>query len=267
MSEGTDTHEHYRGYTVAHRLGEMGGIGVFFSLQALLLWRLGHALGPGQGWLLTSAMLSGLLAADLVSGLVHWGCDTWGSVNMPVVGRWLIRTFREHHVDPKAITRHGFVEANGANATVCVPFLLANCLLTVEAARPWTVWLTLFIVVLTLGTLMTSQIHKWSHMEQPPAFIALLQRWRLILHPAHHDKHHRAPFTSNYCITLGWLNHPLQALGFFARAERLITALTGALPRSEDLGEILAREVQERQQRQLEAEQRAQRAMHAPPPA
>jgi ubiquitin-conjugating enzyme E2 variant len=167
--------------------------------------------------------------------------DTWGSTEMPVLGKAFIRPFREHHVDEKAITRHDFVETNGNNCLVSLPVALLAVAL--PHSSPGWVFISAFLGAMIFWVMATNQFHKWSHLEQPPALIGFLQRTHLVLPPDHHQIHHTAPFNKYYCITVGWMNKPLAMIGFFPTLERVITWATGAIPRKDDIGTEAALEL------------------------
>lgn len=167
----------------------------------------------------TAGALAGLLLADFLSGLAHWLCDTFGSPETPLVGRALIHDFREHHVDPQAITRHDLVATNGANCLASLP--LATLALWLPATGRLAAAAVALLAAAFLALAVTNQVHKWAHARRVPRLVAALQRRRLLLDPRHHAAHHRPPHTGAYCITGGWLDAPLDAIDFFGRLERL----------------------------------------------
>ncbi|HZN95177.1 MAG TPA: fatty acid desaturase family protein [Myxococcales bacterium] len=231
------------GYSRSIRRLEVASIGALFAVMAAAVYRLWEHV-PANPWLMLLAVCSAYLGADLLSGVVHWMGDTWCSPSTKWLGPTLVRPFREHHVDEKAITRHDFVETNGNNCLVSLPGVLLA--LVVPLNRGWLgIFVAVFLVALVFWVLMTNQFHKWAHLDSPPAWIAFLQRWHLILPPAHHAIHHSAPFNRYYCITVGWLNRPLQVIRFFPAMEWLISSLTGALPRQDDIGKAAAMEIAE----------------------
>jgi ubiquitin-conjugating enzyme E2 variant len=214
-------------HTSVFRKVEVASTFVFISASAYLLWLLRDYFAANPSYAF-AAFVSGWVAADFVSGVVHWAGDTWGTTQWFLVGQTLIRTFREHHVDEKAITRHDFVETNGTNCLISLPILFA-CLWAAPS------FLVVSMFSLVLWVFATNQIHKWAHQDSRPAWVSAFQRAGLVLSPEHHAIHHKSPFAKYYCITTGWLNRPLLVMGFFRRSEQLITALTGAIPRAHDL--------------------------------
>ena len=189
----------------------------------------------GDVALLVLAVAGAALLADFLSDLAHWVFDTWGDTDVPVIGNGIIRGFREHHADPLAITRHDFVEANGATALATIPLLALSFAL--DPARPGGRLGLAFVIALCAFVVATNQIHLWAHHPRPPRLISALQRAGLVLSPDEHALHHAAPFDRHYCITTGWSNAPLARLGFFAALERGISAATGAIPRRSDPAE------------------------------
>jgi ubiquitin-conjugating enzyme E2 variant len=183
-------------------------------------------------WWLPVAVLAAMLLADLASGIIHWVADTWGSETMPVLGRRFLRPFRVHHVNPDDFLRRDFIDTNGDVALITIPFLLTAWLIPLdhELGRLAVVSLVAF----SAGALPTNQVHQWAHMGRPPAWVRTLQRWGLLLSREQHQVHHTAPHAVNYCITTGWCNRALTAVGFFPALEWVVTRLTGLEPRSED---------------------------------
>ena len=74
---------------------------------------------------------------------------------------------------------------------------------------------------LATGSFGTNLFHKWAHEPKPPVVVSWLQRSGLILGPARHQRHH-SDYSHGFCVTSGWMNPVLDALGFFPRLERVV---------------------------------------------
>ncbi|HVE87381.1 MAG TPA: fatty acid desaturase CarF family protein [Myxococcales bacterium] len=212
---------------------EYVGVAGFFILCLLLGARVYDAIRLGGGGLVLVTAVAGFVAADFLSGLVHWTFDTWFSLGTPVVGKTFVYHFRLHHSDPDDICRQGFICTNGHNCLASIPALLGCLFLPVGTA--WGTGLLTFLVATALGTFGTNQFHKWAHEKRVGPVVGFLQRYHLVLNPRHHDIHHTRPYDQHYCITTGWLNPFLRAIHFFRVTEWAITRVTGVEARKDDL--------------------------------
>lgn len=176
----------------------------------------------GLFWALPIVLVAAYLAADLLSGFVHYLADNFGSPDTPILGKAFVLPFREHHTDPTGILRHSFMIGNGNNCLVTVPFL-GGVMLAVPVGETRSATLIgAFALFLSLAILLTNQFHKWAHMDSPPRLVWWLQRKGLVLSKEHHDIHHVSPFDTHYCITVGWWNPLLQRIRFFETTTKVI---------------------------------------------
>ncbi len=215
------------------RLVEAAAVALFALLALWAAVRLASATEtPARAALVALCAILGWIATDFLSGMAHWAGDTWGSVRTPFIGPWFIRPFREHHDDPKAMTRHDFIETNGASCFGALPLLAVAALLPVEDHAAAFLQALLFFTA--LGSLLANQCHKWAHADasQLGPLVSGAQRLGLVLPPVHHRLHHARPFDTHYCTASGWMNVPLNAIGFFRALEYVIGKTSGVVPRA-----------------------------------
>ena len=220
----------YYEMTRAQRLFSVASIAAAISLLGMLAMRVWVEVG--WHWWTLPALIAGVAVSDFVSGLIHWGADTWGDDDLPVIGRRLLKPFRLHHVDPDDLVRRNFVDANGDSTFLSIPMLVLWLVMPLETIGA--------ALAVTFGAglcgvgMWTNQIHQWAHMPSPPRLIRLLQDAGVLLGRDDHAGHHRGTFDRHYCITTGWWNRPLEAMAFFRRLESAITAVTGVRAREDD---------------------------------
>jgi hypothetical protein len=215
----------HQGYSRSHRAVEVVSIVLVVVLLSSMAIRVERTIGSAAAWIcLAITALVGYLTADLISGLVHWAGDTLGDESTPFLGKNFVMPFRQHHVDPKDIARHDFIETNGNNCIVVLLPLGPACVFMPEETG-FGFFASALIGFLALFIVATNQFHKWAHADRPPRLATLLQRLGLILSPDHHNIHHAAPHDRHYCITVGWMNPLLNRISFFRGAEALIAVV------------------------------------------
>ena len=200
-----------------------------------LAGQLGRAWQPALivGCLL--AFAAATFAADLTSGLLHWAFDTWFSTTKGAFRR-MVSIVREHHVKPDEIFTFRFATDSGmlswfGGSGAFVLLMLSRAV----GDRPVVVVsLCLAAVIYSLDVALMFEYHKWGHRRRRGRIARAAQRCGLLLSPDHHLRHHRGEHDSHYCLINGLADRTLGAWGLFRGLERVISAVTGAVPRAED---------------------------------
>jgi ubiquitin-conjugating enzyme E2 variant len=169
-----------------------------------------------------AAVLLGLLAADLATGTVHWLCDTFFAEDTPIIGRSVIEPFREHHVDPLAMTRRAFLRVSNSNIVATTAVLAILLGVQAASATPPAAFADVWVTTFAVAIMGTNQFHKWAHLARVPVLVSCMQRVGLILSPTEHRRHHTGDHSRAYCVTTGWLNPLLDRAGVFVACERAV---------------------------------------------
>jgi len=222
-------------YTKTKRTIEITSVSLFVLFLAVSCLRICNLYFLKNIWVFLCACVLSMCIADFFSGICHWGADTWGSLETPLLGNSLIRSFREHHLAPTAMCHHDFIETNGDNCLLTVPVLFMVAVMNMKHDSLYSLFVHNFLVLLCVWVALTNQIHKWSHTYRPPGFVLVLQNYGVILSKREHAIHHRNPFDKYYCITNGWLNPLLASIDFWKRLEGVVTFATGVIPREDDM--------------------------------
>ncbi|MBW2240741.1 MAG: hypothetical protein JRH01_02045 [Deltaproteobacteria bacterium] len=208
----------------------------FALVSVWVATRLGAPSEGSIGWIGLGA-LAGLAAADLATGAIHWIGDRCFRVSTPWIGRVLIQPFREHHGDPAAITRHGFLEVTGNNALLLLPVLaLMAWFAPVFGHTAGASFGLAFLGAFAAAAVLSNPIHRWAHMRRVPASVAFLQRHRILLSPAHHARHHQGAHRTHFCVVTGWMNPLIDGLGRFRKRKPALSAAERPRATGSELG-------------------------------
>lgn len=160
-----------------------------------------------------------LLVTDFLAGIIHWGMDSYGSRETPLIGGEIAGN-RKHHLEPKSFTKNTWWQ--NAKSTLPIILLLAGLFY-------WVDFLNTFTIALLVIGWNSNEIHKWAHQGKKERAVigTILQKLHLVQSPREHQKHHSGFKDSHYCPVSPFVNPVLEAINFWRGLEWIVLNILG----------------------------------------
>jgi hypothetical protein len=155
-----------------------------------------------------------ILAADFISGIIHWLEDTYAVPGKSkFLDKHIVLPNIDHHRNPGYIVRGTYLSNVLVSVILCG---LAGLALYLAGIRFWQPYLTLLIAS------QANQTHAWAHTRRVPKFVRYLQSFGALQSTFHHSEHHYPPYDIKYCTITNCLNPLLDRVNFWRFLERCI---------------------------------------------
>ena len=175
---------------------------------------LGVVVGGPAYWPSLPLLVWSFLYGDMYSAVLHCSLDQKECLSIPGIGG-VAKGFQDHHDFPIASTQDKGLWVLCCD-TVRIQWVTAGAALLFGR---WNYRLCLLVLLKLLCCAYGTQVgHYYAHAtpERVPAVVRTLQRWHVLLPPAHHWQHHKDPYESNFGIVSG-LSAKLFGFNFFLR--------------------------------------------------
>ena len=158
------------------------------------------------------------IAADFITGVIHWWEDAYGNPNWPIIGKYIVEPNLIHHKQPTKLLEGSYW--NRINTSFFAAAIIGGIL--------WLVGLYSWqMIVCLLFCVQGNEVHSMSHRPDKASntVVRFLQKTGLLQSKRMHRWHHRAPYETNFCIMSDFTNPILNAIGFWRKLEWLIFKL------------------------------------------
>lgn len=139
-------------------------------------------------------ILACVLAADVVTGVIHWWEDAYGDPAWPLLGPHVVEPNLRHHERPREIGTASTVVSR--NYQTVLPAIAVGAV--AFGIWGWSAWpLALVAGLASLG----NEVHTWAHRSpaENGRMITFLQAAGIVLTPQQHARHHKPPYDRRFC--------------------------------------------------------------------